>query len=179
MPQVRTPQTDPADRTRDLERRVAELERRVNLGGSMLDAQGNILAATDATTATHLGRPYLPITWASSRPAFYHLFYASGATTAGETIWHATFYKQHPKVIVAVDTSTEDGATNGAMRLLANGTQIGTDLGFGNAAARSVFGPLAVPGGHMALVTLTLQAWRTSGTALVRTWPQDSWSVET
>lgn len=176
MPQVSTPRNDPWDEVRALKRQVAELERRVNTAGTMKDSLGNILAATDATTGMHLGRPYLPITWASSRPAFYDFFYASGSSVP-ETIWHATVYKQHPAVIVAVEAVAAAGET-GALRLLAGGVQVGSDAGFGATAARVVFGPVPVPGGHLALVTLELQAWRTAGSGLVRCWPQDSWSVE-
>ena len=174
-----TTHSDPWDRVRLLEQQVAELERRVNTAGSMLDANGAIIAATDATTGAMLGRPYLPITWAPARPNLYDYAYASGETQPGvDTVWRASYYKQHPKVVGAVETWAPAGAS-GALRLLINGTGVGGDRFFGDAATRHVLGPVPVPGEHLALVTLSLQMWITGGTGLVRCWPQDTYGVET
>ena len=169
-----TPGGDPVvERLGALERKYAELERRVNSHGTMNDAQGNIIAAADPITGVGLGRPFLPQTWAPARLQFDGLFYACGATSP-ETIWKATILKQHPSILLAVETQADTG-TAGTLLVTVAGTVV-KEVAFGDAQTRHVFS-LAVPGAHLDPVGLTVQLWRTAGTGLVRCWPQDTSGV--
>ncbi len=169
-----TPGGDPVvERLGALERRLAELERRVNSHGTMLDAEGNIIAAADAITGVGLGRPFLPQTWAPARLQFDGLFYACGATSP-ETIWKTTILKQHPSILLAVETQADAG-TAGTLRVTVAGTVV-KEVPFGSTQTRHVFS-LPVPGAHLDPVGLTVQLWRTAGTGLVRCWPQDTSGV--
>ena len=173
-----TPGGDPmGERLGGVERRLAELERRANRHGTMLDTEGNIIGAADATTGVGLGLPLIPFTWASARPGLYDFFYASGETVPGvDVVWKAVIYRQHPAIQFAVETFAPAGEA-GALRLLVAGTQAAGDVSFPAGASRYVFGPLPIPGQHLAPVELRLSMWRTVGTGLVRCWPQDSYGV--
>ena len=173
-----TPGGDPlGERLGGVERRLAELERRANRHGTMLDAEGNIIAAADATTGVGLGLPLIPFGWASARPGLYDFFWASGETVPGvDVVWKAVLYKQHPMLQFAVETFAPTGEA-GALRLLIAGTQAAADVPFPAGASRYMFGPLPIPGQHLAPVELRLAMWRTAGTGLVRCWPQDSYGV--
>ena len=169
-----TPGGDPmGERLGGVERRLAELERRVNSHGTMRDAAGNIIAAADPITGVGLGRPFLPQTWAPARLQFDGLFYACGAGDP-ETIWKAILLKQHPAMILAVETQADAGSA-GTLRVVVAGTVV-KDVGFGAAQARHVF-KLTLPGAHLDPVELLIQLWRTAGTGLVRCWPQDTSGV--
>jgi len=169
-----TPGGDPmGERLGGVERRLAELERRANRHGTMNDAEGNIIAAADPITGVGLGRPFLPQTWAPARLQYDGLFYASGAGSP-ETIWKATILKQHPSLLLAVETQADTGSA-GTLRVTVAGTVV-KEAAFGDAQARHVF-TLPVPGAHLDPVGMQIQLWRTAGTGLVRCWPQDTSGV--
>jgi len=169
-----TPGGDPVvERLGGVERRLAELERRANRHGTMNDAEGNIIAAADATTGVGLGRPFLPQTWAPARLQYDGLFFACGAGSP-ETIWKATIHKQHPALRLVVETQADTGSA-GMLRVTVAGTVV-KEVAFGDAQTRHVFS-LTVPGAHLDPVGLTVQLWRTAGTGLVRCWPQDTSGV--
>lgn len=141
---------------------------------SFWDRQVNIVMSDDADSGQGLARPYIP-------GGFYRDRFADWLGVAGttfETVYKATIFKQHPKLVVGHRSSMDTGGATGEIRVLVNGSLFGTVQSIGFGLGSALVGPLAVPGGHMSAVTVEIQARRTAGTGSARVEPYTLYGVQ-
>jgi hypothetical protein len=135
----------------------------------MYDSGNRIIVGNDANSQQGLARPYLPA-------AFYRKRYAdmSVSTTSAtfETLWESQIHKQHPRYEVGVRASMDTPATTGELQVLVNGVALGSAAAQSFAVVSNVFGPVAVAGTHMSVLTVEIQGRVTSGSGALRVEPQ-------
>jgi hypothetical protein len=79
--------------------------------------------------------------------------------------------KQHPRLSVATLSSMDTSGSTGEIRVLVNGTQIGTTQTIGFVQTTSLIGPAAVSGTHMQTLTVEIQGRLASGTGSLKVEP--------
>lgn len=147
-----------------LERRLARLER--GQGADVYDLAGNLLLGDDAVSGQGLTRPYIPLPMLPASTAM-------DVTTTSAVfvdLWVGVIYKQHPLVLAYPLVRASDATTSGELQLydatgaavLVNPVVVG--LGF---SGYKLLGPVALPGGHLAARTISLQARRTAGAGTI------------
>lgn len=121
-----------------------------------------------STAGDGLVRPYIGGAFHRQRFADWTV-----ATTAAafEGLWKGELVKQHGRLSVATQASMDTSGTTGEVRVLVNGQQLGDVKPIGYALTVSLFGPAAVPGANMELLTVEIQGRRTSATGALRVEP--------
>lgn len=126
------------------------------------DRTGNIVIADDTTSGVGLASPWIPA------GAFVDYLAAPTAVTASATyasIQISQYYKQHPKLVVALVVRSDAGTTGNVRIVDELNNVIGTPIAV---PAASFFigqiGPVAMPGGFGDSKNLFIQAQRTAGT---------------
>lgn len=77
-------------------------------------------------------------------------------------------YRMHRRAFVSVRHTTDVSGTTGEVRLLANGTPVGSTLAVGFSVSQALIGPFTVPGAGGEGVNYTLQGRVTAGTGQIR-----------
>jgi hypothetical protein len=143
---------------------------------ALRDEQGNVLFGDDTASGQGIASPYIPIPFvpaSSTVPA--------DTTTSGSfaTLQTSLYIKQHPKVIVEVLCRASDGTTSGEVQLIkATGEVLGLFTVTLGAFAFTVFGPVAVPGAHLAQMELQIQGRRTAGAGTIGARVLGCWALQ-
>jgi hypothetical protein len=133
------------------------------------DGQGNVIVGNDSASGQGLARPYVPMS-GFGRARYADWTIATSSVTF-ETLWRGEMLKQHPQLSVATLASADTSGATGEIRVLVNGTQIGTTQTVGFAQTTSLVGPAPVAGTHMQLLAVEIQARLASGTGSIKVEP--------
>lgn len=137
---------------------------------AIYDRAGNILFSDDTDSGQGIARPYLAYAFYSGRFTDTPSVTSSGTF---ETLWQAVGYKQNPRLFVGASSLADSGIT-GEVRVLVNGTQLGTTQAVTASPVAHSFGPAAIPGSHMSSLTIQIQARVTAGTGNLRVLPSSA-----
>lgn len=134
---------------------------------ALYDRAGNVIASDDTTSGQGLGRPYIPLQWATHSDQSVPDLTTTSATFVGMQTCH--FRKQQPQVEVVFYARSSAADTTGEVRLW-NGTrgeQVGSTyvLPVSGYGIQVILGP--INGTHMQRQELIIQARRTAGTGTV------------
>lgn len=122
------------------------------------DRGGNVILADDTDSGRGLARPYIGGQFFAAR---YDDFRYTVAVNAWTTVARAFVFKQHPQLTVGVSVATDATTTTGEVRVMVEGVQLGATTTEGYAINNRYFtGP--VGGAHMEILTVEIQARRTS-----------------
>jgi hypothetical protein len=135
---------------------------------ALYDRAGNIIVSDDTTSGQGIARPFVGSVFYRTR---YADFAVSSTAAAFETLFTAILPKQHPRLEVGYRASMDTTGTTGEVRVMVNGVQLGTTSTEGFVVATRYTGSLPVAGGHMATLTVEIQARRTSATGALRVEP--------
>lgn len=133
------------------------------------DDQNNIIVGNDTDSKQGLARPYVPM--GGFGRARYADWGVATSSATFETLWRGEMLKQHPKLSVATLASCDTSGSTGEIRVLVNGTQIGSTQTIGFAQTTSLVGPAAVTGAHMLLLAVEIQGRIATGTGSMRVEP--------
>ncbi len=133
----------------------------------LYDSGNRVIVGNDAATGQGLARPYLEHTPYLTRYGDWRTF-TMATTDVWETIIAYSVVKQHPRLEVCVLASMDTAATTGELRVLVDGVQLDTTASLAYAQGPNTFGPDHVLGGHMAVLTVEVQARRTTATGGIK-----------
>ncbi len=140
------------------------------------DRAGNIVMSTDEASGQGIARPWLPVTWAGSDYTKWP------GTTSGAfaVVVETAIPRQQPRIFVRVRHSTDVSGTTGELRLMCDGTQLGTTVPVAYAIDFSDFGPVDLPPSSAFgdTIGLSIDARRTAGTGAVRAMVTASWTQQ-
>jgi len=134
---------------------------------AMYDAEGHVICGDDILTGRGLARPYIPVSFTES-------VYPT-RTTVSETfeeLFTASFYWQHPQLLVYIYVRASDATTSGEVRAMYSDGGLGVQIGstaicsLGEYVSRSL-GPAPLPGDYSEFVEVTIQARRTAGAGTI------------
>jgi hypothetical protein len=134
---------------------------------AVYDRAGNIIFGDDTNSGQGLARPWV-------QTPFYLQRYTDWPATISATfegLYKTELIKQHPRLSVALQVST-DAATTGEVQVLVDGVLLDTVKTIAaNTLTTVLVGPAPITGTHMQLVTVQIQARRASGAGMVRVAP--------
>jgi hypothetical protein len=129
-----------------------------------LDRSGNVLLADDALSGVGLAVPFLPMVWGLAR-------YTDWPTTTSATfedIYRCRIIKQHHNIQYALAHTSSTSGTTGEVRVMLDGTQIGTTISTGFVISfPTISVDIDAIGGHLTSHVLTVQARRTAGAGAI------------
>lgn len=129
------------------------------------DRAGNVVISDDTDSGMGLARPYLA---GAFYPARVQDFLKTTASD-WETIWRERRRKQHPKLYVEAWGATDTAGTTGEVRVMVNGTQVGTtQSATAGVVSGYAIGPAAVSGEYDDNLSVEIQARRTAGNGSVQ-----------
>lgn len=130
------------------------------------DRSGNEIFAEDATGGEGLARPYL------TTPLFPARYTDWQATTSAtfETVWHGYISKHNPRIWLDVRHTSDEPATSGTLRVLADGSVLGGSKSVGFVISQHIVDEV-LPGTYAASVYVEIQARRDAGTGNIRCAP--------
>jgi len=140
------------------------------------DLSGNVILADDAVSNTGLARPYVPWTFGLARDTDW-----PGSTSATyQDLWRGEVFRQHPQLKWSIGLTTSTSGTTGDVRVLVDGTQVGTTRAatFSSVLLASETNAITSIGGHETSHIVTVQARRTAGTGAVQVGVFGLWGVQ-
>jgi hypothetical protein len=132
------------------------------------DRGGSVVLSDDTNSGQGMARPYLS---GGFEPARFTDFAYSTTSATFETVAHQYVTKQQPRLQVRVQASMDTAATTGEVRVLVDGTQLGSTTSEAFAISTRDFGPTAITGVHMQAVHVEIQGRVTSGSGALKIQP--------
>lgn len=131
---------------------------------SMIDEAGYIVVSTDTLAGQGLATPWIPLRAIQSS----EIASPSVTTTSASytSLWRVYGPKQHPKISVAIIVKAIAGTT-GMVRLSVGGTLIGSELTVTDGMFAAEVLEASVSGYHTELLTIDVDAKRTSGAGTI------------
>lgn len=109
--------------------------------------------------------------WPALPLVFANMDYTTWPGTPSTTftaLAQAVAYRQHRRAFVTVRHTTDESTTSGQLRLMVNGTQVGSTISVGFGIGENLVGAFDVPGVHGDSTTYTIEARTTAGPGKVR-----------